>query len=132
MSSTFDIFSIKSLPSDYRWDKGTPGIDYTGNFITELSACSAISSNPKGVEYVGYAPFVFVSLSSTAGDISDTHLALTRTADFGDYYNSESNFVTVPTLSDELGPEVTQHKRYLHTLFYIRKRYRLYRTMGFI
>ena len=103
MSSTFDIFSIKSLPSNYRWDKGTPGTtDYIGNFITELSACSAISSNPEGVEYIGYAPFVFVSLSSTAGEVSDTHLALTRTADFGDYYNSESNFVTVPALSNEL------------------------------
>ena len=100
MSSTFDIFSIKSVPSTYSWDKGTPTLDYN-EFITELSACSATNSTGQ-TEYVGYAPFVFVSLSSAPGDISDTFLALKRVADFGDYYNSDSNIVTVPSLSNEL------------------------------
>lgn len=101
MSSTFDIFSIKSVPSSYSWDKGTPILDF-GDFVTELSACSAVSNNDGGVEYVGYAPFVFVSLSSAPGNVGETSVALRRTADFGDFYNSDSNFVTFPTLSNEL------------------------------
>ena len=101
MSSTFDIFSIKSVPSTYSWDKGTPTLDFD-EFNTELSACSAVSTNDGGIEYVGYAPFVFVSLSSEPGQTSDSLLVLKRTADFGDFYNSDSNFVTYPTLSNEL------------------------------
>jgi len=101
MSATFDISSIKSVPSDYSWDKGTPTLDYA-DFVTALSVCSAISNNEEGVEYIGYAPFVFVSLSSAPGDTSDTNVALRRTANFGDYYNSNSNYVTFPTLSNEL------------------------------
>lgn len=101
MSSTFDIFSIKTVPSTYSWDKGTPNLDFN-DFITELSACSAVSNNEGAVEYVGYAPFVFVSLSSAPGNVSDNNLALRRVADFGDYYNSESNFITSPAFLNEL------------------------------
>ena len=101
MSSTFDIFSIKTVPSDYSWDKGTPTLDFT-DFTTGLSACSAISDNDSGVEYIGYAPFVFVSLSSAPGVVNYNYVALRRTADFGDFYNSDSNFATTTTLSSEL------------------------------
>jgi hypothetical protein len=101
MSATFDIFSVKSVPSTYSWDRGTPNVSF-GEFLTELSACSANSNNEGGVEYIGYAPFMFVSLSSSPGQVSNSFLALRRKADFGDYYNSSSNIVTVPTLSNEL------------------------------
>jgi hypothetical protein len=101
MSSTFDIFSIKTVPSNYSWDKGTPTLDFN-QFVTSLSACSAVSNNNSGVEYIGYAPFVFVSLSSAPGQVSYSNVALRRTADFGDFYNSDSNFVTTTTLSSEL------------------------------
>lgn len=101
MNSTFDIFSIKTVPATYSWDKGTPVVTYT-KFITDLSACKTPSSNDIGHEYVGYAPFMQVSLSSSPGSISKSFLALRRTADYGDYYNSDSNLVTFPTLSNEL------------------------------
>lgn len=101
MKSTFDIFSIKTVPATYSWDKGTPTVDYN-SFVTDLSACKVVSNNNIGYEYVGYAPFMQVSLSSSPGIVGKTFLALRRTADFGDYYNSDSNLVTFPTLSNEL------------------------------
>lgn len=98
MNSTFDIFSIKTVPPTYSWDQGVPGIGFT-DFVTELSSCAVASSNSRGIEYVGYAPFTFVSLSSEPGKTLNNCLLLERTADFGDYYNSEYNLVTVSTLS---------------------------------
>ncbi len=100
MSATFDIFSVKSVPSTYSWDKGTPNVAYQ-EFVTDLTACSTINENGD-VEYVGYAPFMFVSLSSSPGQVSNSFLSLRRRANFGDYYNSSSNIVTMPTLSNEL------------------------------
>ena len=103
MNSTFDIFSAKTVPSDYSWDKGGTTNDVSFTFGANLCACStSVSNNEGGVEYIGYAPFVFVSLSSAPGSVSETSVALRRTADFGDFYNSDSNFVTFPTLSNEL------------------------------
>lgn len=102
MNSTFDIFSIKTVPPTYSWDKGTPNLDYN-EFVTDLSACTVLGAdNEEGVEFVGYAPFSFICLSSAPGDISNSHLAIKRTAAFGDYYNHQTNLVTTPTLSNEL------------------------------
>jgi hypothetical protein len=103
MNFTFDIYSIRTVPSDYSWDQGVPlqagGFD---SFVTDLSACVRPSSNSSGTEYVGYAPFVSVSLSSAPGTTSKSLLILKRVADFGDYYNSDSNVVAVPSVSSEL------------------------------
>lgn len=103
MSYTFDIFSIKTVPSDYSWDKGTPA--QAGGFtelVTDLSACELSSTNQLGTTYVGYAPFVSVTLSSDPGDVSRSLLALKRTANFGDYYNSDSNMVIKTSLFNDL------------------------------
>lgn len=97
---TFDPFSIQTVPTSYSWDKGTPALP-TGfqDFVTDFNSCTAVSTNEDGIEYVGYAPFVFFSLSSDPGTISDSFLAMRRIVDFGDYYNSETNIVSVPDLS---------------------------------
>ena len=100
--STFDFTFIKTVPSTYSWDQGVPAT-FLGfkDLVSSLSACSAVSvNNEEGVEYVGYAPFVFVALSSEPGWISDSHLALRRTANFGDYYNSETNVTVLPDLEN--------------------------------
>jgi len=98
---TFDFFSIKTVPSNYSWDLGTPQVEFF-DFITDVSLVTAQSNNSEQVEYVGYAPFVSVSLSSFAGTPSLSSIAVRRIADFGDYYNSESNFTSSPTLSNEV------------------------------
>ena len=92
MSFTFDMLSIRTVPSSYSWDKGVPGVTFT-NLVTSLNACKRFSNNAKGIEYVGYAPFVSIALSSDSGaiDISEN---IVRTVNFGDYYNSESNIIT--------------------------------------
>lgn len=101
--STFDPLYFKTVPPTYSWDQGTPGITYDPlAFITALSSVSSVSiENEDNVEYVGYAPFAYISLSSFPGEIREDYLALERTVDFGDYYNTESNIVTIPGLSSE-------------------------------
>lgn len=102
MSSTFDIFSFKTIPSNYSWDKGTPTLDYN-EFVTDVTSCTATSQqNEDGIEYIGYAPYVFVTLSSAPGDVNSSFLNLKRSVNFGDYYNNETNIITTPTLSSEL------------------------------
>ena len=101
MSSTFNITSIKTVPSTYSWDKGTPDQNF-GEFTTGLASCSAVSNNEEGVEYIGYAPYVCVSLSSEPGDVSENSAAVVRIANFGDFYNSASNSVVYSTTETEL------------------------------
>jgi len=101
--STFDPLYFKTVPPTYSWDQGTPGVNYDPfGYITGLSSVKASTTlNDEKVEYVGYAPFAYFSLSSFPGELRDDYLALERTVDFGDYYNSESNVVTIPGLSSE-------------------------------
>lgn len=101
MSATFDFFSIKTVPSTYSWDvNGLPrGTSFP--FVTDSSLLTSASNNSQGVEYFGYAPFVSLSLSSSVGTISPSAVAVRRVTDFGDYYNSESNLLVSPTLSNE-------------------------------
>lgn len=101
MSATFDFLSIKTVPSTYSWDvDGLPrGTSFP--FVTDSSLLSLTSTNSEGVEYFGYSPFVSLSLSSSVGSISPSAVAVRRITDFGDYYNSESNIVVSPTLSNE-------------------------------
>jgi hypothetical protein len=100
MSATLDIFSVKTVKPTYSWDLGTPTIDYV-DFVTGTTNLSAPSNNSQHVEYVGYAPFMSVSLSSTVGtDLSS--VAIRRIVDFGDYYNSETNVLISPLSGDDL------------------------------
>ena len=92
MSLTFDMLSIRTVPPSYSWDKGTPITTFT-NLISTLEDCQRISNNESRIEYVGYAPFVSVALSSDAG-VYNLSANITRTADFGDYYNSQTNIQT--------------------------------------
>lgn len=100
MSLTFDIFSVKTVKPTYSWDLGTPTVDYV-DFVTGLTKLSAHSNNNQGVEYVGYAPFMSVSLSSTVGS-QISSIAIRRIVDFGDYYNSETNILVSPLSTDDL------------------------------
>lgn len=85
------MLSIRTVPSDYSWDKGTPAVTFT-NLVSSLDKCRKFSNNSKGVEYVGYAPFVSVALSSDSGNTNPT-ANIKRIVNFGDYYNSDSNIV---------------------------------------
>lgn len=100
MKSTFDLFSITTVPSSYSWDDGIPGVE-SSSYISDLRRLSALNSFGE-VEYVCYAPLVTVALSSAPGIVSLSSVALRRTVDFGDYYNSLSNTVVVPSLSNEV------------------------------
>lgn len=100
MSLTFDTFSVKTVKPTYSWDLGTPTVDYE-DFITGVTNLSAYSNNNQGVEYVGYAPFMSVSLSSAAGTQLSS-IAIRRIVDFGDYYNSETNVLVSPLSTDDL------------------------------
>lgn len=94
---TFDFFSIKTVPPDYSWDDGTPYVEFPyERLITDASLLSGTDST-----YIGYAPFAYISLSSSVVP-SPSSVAIQRVVDFGDYYNTESNITTSPTLSNEV------------------------------
>jgi hypothetical protein len=97
---TFDFLNIVSVPADYSWDEGTPLVEYpNSNLITDVVSSIDVNMQPDA-DYVGYAPFVSFSLSSFAGTPSPSSVAVQRLVDFGDYYNSDSNYVMNPTLSN--------------------------------
>lgn len=95
MSLTLDMLSIRTVPSTYSWDRGTPGVTFT-ELVSSLEHCKVPSNNSKQTEYVGYAPYVSVSLSSDSGMLFTlaSSINITRTVNFGDYYNSDYNEVT--------------------------------------
>lgn len=101
MNGTLDFYSFKTVLPDYSWDFGTPNVEYN-ELQTDTSFFAATSNNSSGIEYVGYAPFFSVTLSSQAGNVSSSFAAMRREVDFGDYYNLESNNVFTSTLSNEL------------------------------
>ena len=95
---TFDFFNIETVPSTYSWDLGSPLVEF---FDTLTDSTKLTAKNEKGnTEYIGYAPFVSLSLSSTPGGSAKSSIAINRVADFGDYYNSSSNFTSNSTLSN--------------------------------
>ena len=100
MTPTFDIFSIQTVKPTYSWDLGTPLVDYF-NLTTNVSEVSSPSNNSKRVEYIGYAPFMSVSLSSIPG-METNSITTRRIVDFGDYYNTETNTLISPLTSEEL------------------------------
>ena len=101
MNGTIEFFSFKTVLPDYSWDFGTPNVDYN-LFLTDTSYFARTSNNPSNKEYVGYAPFFSVTLSSAAGNVALSSVAMRRDVDFGDYYNSESNNVFTASLSNVL------------------------------
>lgn len=95
---TFDFFSIETVPPNYSWDEGTPHVEYPNEqLITNVSLLSGTDST-----YIGYAPYTSLSLSSFPGTPSLSAVATRRVVDFGDYYNTDSNITSSPTLSNEV------------------------------
>ena len=95
---TFDFFSIKTVPPDYSWDEGTPRVEYPNDkLVTDAFLLTGTDST-----YIGYAPYTSISLSSFPGTPSLSAVAIRRVTDFGDYYNTDSNFTSSPTLSNEV------------------------------
>jgi hypothetical protein len=101
-NSTFDFFSIRTVTPDYSWDKGIPIRDSGVTLVTDVALLTTQSNNPEQIEYVGYAPYLSLSLSSAPGTQSLSSLAIQRIVDFGDFYNSDSNVTVSPTLSNEV------------------------------
>jgi hypothetical protein len=103
IDSTFNILDFRTVPSTYSWDQGTPETtDFSAYYLSGIRACSAVSLvNEDGIEYVGYAPYAAITLSSEPGTISDSYLALHRIVNFGDYYNSETNSIQREGLRNE-------------------------------
>ena len=125
MNSTLDPFNFKTVSPDYSWDKGLPdaGTAPYEEFLTGFEENSAVSTeNPEGVEYVGYAPYVFVALSSFPGDVVEGHQTLRREVNFGDYYNSDTNVILRPGLNCEVFCH-TYIMPGLYTITYSRKEY---------
>lgn len=125
MNSTLDPFNFKTVSPDYSWDKGLPNAGTAPylDFLTGFAENSAVSTeNPEGVEYVGYAPYVFVALSSFPGDVLEGHQTLRREVNFGDYYNNDTNIILRPGLNCEVFCH-TYIMPGLYTITYTRKEY---------
>jgi hypothetical protein len=83
-AATLSAIKVKTVPSNYCWDEGVP------NFATLVDAQE---TTVDGVTtYIGYAPYMFVSVASDIipGFITLDNLSATRIIDFGDYYNLSS------------------------------------------
>ena len=102
MDGTLDLYSLQTVPLSYSWDSGTPTVEFVEGFLTSTSTLAQSSTNSSGVEYVGYAPFFSVSLSSAPGIPLLSSVSLKRTVNFGDYYNSGTTYSSTDTLSSEL------------------------------
>jgi hypothetical protein len=89
MNADLAITFINTVSSDYEWDDGLP----SQNNLIPIYTLSAQSTNSSGLEYVCYAPQTIVMLSST-NTTRTSSVAIKRTVDFGDYYNSAENIVT--------------------------------------
>ena len=85
MNSTFDIVSVNTCSPAYSWDDGNPTEE------GEIIASSVSSNNEEGTQYIGYAPYVIIALSSDPGPNPNVRKSIVRTVDFGDYYNTSSN-----------------------------------------
>lgn len=105
MKVSLDPYLIKTVPPTFSWDEGPLGENGTNisTFLTSFSSLSASTTeNEDGITYVGYAPFVFLSLSSYPGDVNEYHVGMEREVNFGDYYNDSTNIVSKTGLRYEL------------------------------
>lgn len=87
MNPEINLCFVGTVSSNYSWDDGLPDIS---NLTPIREALSAPSNNPSGLEYVCYAPYAAVLLSST-NTVDPSAIKTTRTVDYGDYYNLEQN-----------------------------------------
>lgn len=97
MEPTLDIIAAITVPPTYRWDDGIPSVTYT-SLVDDLASSRTVLSSGE-VQYVGYAPYFTVLLSSTPSKtnmserptnaINESYII--REVNFGDYYNSETN-----------------------------------------
>lgn len=94
MNSTCEIYCLETVPPSYGWDKGLP----KSTFIESIHTLEeSVSSNAFGQEvYLGHAPYFTVMLSSLPQDTHPIYLTgIKRIIDFGDYYNSKSNVISI-------------------------------------
>lgn len=77
-----------SLSSSTTWQKTSSNAPLVKKWNVELSDLYPPNT------YIGYAPFASIQLSSSLSDLNYFNLDATRTINFGDYYNSESNEVS--------------------------------------
>lgn len=82
MDIAINNLTVKTVPSNYSWDKSNP---------TENTVVNAVLS---GNRYIGYAPFTSVLLSSFVDNVSGSGIAYVITADYQDYYNSQTSTQT--------------------------------------
>lgn len=94
MKANLDIYSVRTVPSNYSWDLGVPEVTFT-ELTNSLTDVVRSKSDGTGTEIVGYAPYVGVIFSSEAGEYETDFkfLGLQREVDFGDYYNSQTNLI---------------------------------------
>jgi hypothetical protein len=97
MDPTFDIIGAVTVPPTYSWDDGIPSVTYT-SLLNRLTDTQQLLSSGE-YQYVGYAPYFAVLLSSTPFSKEDPSRPvatiqqsfISREINFGDYYNSETN-----------------------------------------
>jgi hypothetical protein len=87
MKSTLNVISVSSVYPNFSWD----------NQMYDFSNCivPTASAGPIPI-YVGYAPTVFVTVTSFTNfdqDVSNLDSQLVRKIDFGDYYNQNTNTI---------------------------------------
>lgn len=95
MNADFKISFINTVSSDYEWDDGVP----SQNNLLSIASLSAPSTNSSGLEYVCYAPYAVVMLSSS-NTARVSSVSVRRTFNFGDYYNSKENIFTTTLTGD--------------------------------
>ena len=112
MRANFQVYSLKTVPSTYSWDFGTPNYSYTElKTISSLPAKEYIagtSYNDPGstftTEVTGYAPFVEAIFTSTLEPtnyrLPVMFLGIERSVDFGDYYNSKESIIKDGTINN--------------------------------
>jgi hypothetical protein len=102
MSATFNFVNITTVPPTYSWDMGNPITDFYDDLIdNKTHVLKRVSNNNfEKREYYGYAPYVSLTLSSNVGFLNVSAVEVKRVFDFGDYYNSDNNIVTVATAAD--------------------------------
>ena len=82
MHDLFNNLTVKTVPSNYSWDRSNPTEDIV------------VSAEVDENRYIGYAPFVSVLLSSYVDDLSGSAIAFITTTDYQDYYNSQTSVQT--------------------------------------
>ena len=104
MNSTIDFISVSSVSSTFSWG--------LSSFQPSQTITPILTSGE--YEYVGYAPLVFVALSTTSTPRVSS-FEITKSIDFGDYYNNDGNVCTEKTSN----PTFFQHSYVMPGLYTI-------------